>query len=99
MRIQDPDYNQFGDITVLFSVTYRYCWILWTLLSVSDLSMEALFELVESETSHNVPNNSTTSLPFKETLLRLFETHILPTHNICHLQYLIFFVAGTGSFC
>ena len=64
-------------------------------LSVSDLSMEALFELVESETSHNVPNNSTTSLPFKDTLLRLFETHILPTHNICHLQYLIFFVAGS----
>ena len=72
-----------------------HCWILWTLLSVPDLSMAALFELVESETSHNVPYNSTTSLPFKETLLRLFETHILPTHNICHLQYLIFFVAGS----
>jgi hypothetical protein len=76
-------------------------------LILADLSMAALFELVEAEMAATLllsgeasAKSSTMTAaamaapPFTETLLRLFETHLLPTHNICHLQYLIFYVAG-----
>jgi hypothetical protein len=35
---------------------------------------------------------------FTERMLQLFESHILPTHKIFHLQYLVFYLAGTVRF-
>jgi hypothetical protein len=61
--------------------------------------MSALFELVQTEAGlgdhgdghHNDPERAAR---FTETMLQLFESHILTTHKIFHVQYLIFFLAG-----
>jgi hypothetical protein len=69
-----------------------------------DLSMAALFELVSSEAGQSEgPGGdghseglSEKAIQFTERMLQLFESHILPTHKIFHLQYLVFYLAGTG---
>jgi hypothetical protein len=65
--------------------------------------MAALFELVSSEAglSEGPSGDGQSEGPgekanqFTERMLQLFESHILPTHKIFHLQYLVFYLAGT----
>jgi hypothetical protein len=68
--------------------------------------MAALFELVSSEAGMTEgPNGDSPSgdgpsekaNQFTERMLQLFESHILPTHKIFHLQYLVFYLAGTST--
>lgn len=63
-----------------------------------DLSMAALFELVHAEAGYGDQKDghghSEKAASFTELMLQLFQTHILPTHKIFHLQYLIFYLAG-----
>ena len=60
--------------------------------------MEILFELVDEEVVRQENLDPLKAERFTKILLRLFESHILPTHNVSHIQYLIFYLTGRGGF-